>query len=36
MQSEKHMFITMMAMIVILGATTLLVAKDNSMGGQQS
>ena len=32
MQSEKHMFIGMVAMIVILGATTLLVAKDNSMG----
>ena len=32
MQSEKHMFVAIIAMIVILGATTLLVAKDNSMG----
>ena len=32
MQSEKHMFVVLIAMIAILGATTLLVAKDNSMG----
>jgi hypothetical protein len=32
MQSQKHMFVAVMAMIVLLGATTLLVAKDNSMG----
>ena len=32
MQFEKHMFVVLIAMIVILGATTLLVAKDNSMG----
>ena len=32
MQSQKHMFVAIMAMIVILGATTLLVAKDNTMG----
>ena len=32
MQSQKHMFVVIMAMIVILGATTLLIAKDNSMG----
>ena len=32
MQSEKHMFVAIMAMMVILGATSLSVAKDNTMG----
>jgi len=32
MQSQKRMFVAVLAVIVILGATTLLVAKDNSMG----
>ena len=32
MQAQKHMFIVVMTVIVILGATTLLIAKDNSMG----
>jgi hypothetical protein len=32
MRSQKHMFVAIMAMIVVMGATTLLVAKDNAMG----
>ena len=32
MQSQKRMFVAVLAVIVVLGATTLLVAKDNSMG----
>ena len=32
MQLQKRMFVAVLAVIVILGATTLLVAKDNSMG----
>jgi hypothetical protein len=32
MQSQKHMFVVVMAVIAILGATTLMSAKDNSMG----
>jgi hypothetical protein len=32
MQAQKHLFIVVMTVIVILGATTLLIAKDNSMG----
>jgi hypothetical protein len=36
MQSQKRMFVAIMAVIVILGATALLVAKDNSMGVAKS
>ena len=32
MQSQKRMFVAVLAVIVVLGATTVLVAKDNSMG----
>ena len=36
MQSQKRMFVAIMAVIVILGATTWLVAKDNSIGVAKS
>lgn len=32
MQSEKRMFVVVMAVIVVLGAATLVAAKDNPMG----